>query len=126
MHTQLNTSSHKNLFRTQDCFFVIASAIAEKLGFQLNRGNPNPDPIRYSPEDVLAVEFHSKMLFHKELSFSAELQKAFWPLYTTPIIVIARAARNKKRKLPDYESSSRRHSESRQRRSESSRRHKIN
>ena len=25
MHMQLNTSSHKNLFRTQDCFFVIAS-----------------------------------------------------------------------------------------------------
>lgn len=53
--------------------YRIASAIAEKLGFQLNRGNPNPDPIRYSPEDVLAIEFHSKMLFHKELSFSAEL-----------------------------------------------------
>ncbi len=52
--------------------YEIASSIAERYSFELNH---DPDPERhevyFTKEEVLAVAYHTKYFFHKELSFSS-------------------------------------------------------
>jgi len=55
--------------------YRIASSIAEKYGFSLNRAPSADEDVNYSAADVLNLSFHTKMLFHKELTFPSSFPR---------------------------------------------------